>query len=286
MICFGDQTPPTVKNLLSYLQGKLKNMFTFDKKLFMTTVGIIPARYASTRFPGKPLALIHGKPMIQHVYERASQALDQVCVATDDERIFQAVTAFGGRVVMTAENHPSGTDRCAEAIGKFEQEFNIQGDVVINIQGDEPFIDQEQIRQLNRLFESEETKIATLIKPISKAEHLFNPNKVKVTIDKTGKALYFSRSCIPFVRGAEPEHWLEKNTFYHHIGLYGYRKTTLFELCQLKKSSLEEAESLEQLRWLEQGYTIHTATTLIEGLSVDTPEDLEAVVKTKQNLDC
>lgn len=254
-------------------------MFTFAQKVAMTTVGIIPARYASTRFPGKPLALIHGKPMIQHVYERATQALDHVCVATDDERIFQAVTAFGGKVVMTAENHPSGTDRCAEAIGKVEQEYGIQADVVINIQGDEPFIDPEQIRQLNRLFDKEETNVATLVKPISDTGYLLNPNKVKVTIDKNGKALYFSRSCIPFVRGAAPEHWLEHGTFYHHIGMYGYRKNTLLELCLLEKSSLETAESLEQLRWLEHGYTIHTALTHIEGLSVDTPEDLEAVVK-------
>lgn len=254
-------------------------MFIFAQKATMITVGIIPARFASTRFPGKPLALIHGKPMIQHVYERATQALDHVCVATDDERIYQAVTAFGGRVVMTAENHPSGTDRCAEAIGKVEQEYGIHADVVINIQGDEPFIDPEQIRQLNRLFDHQETQIATLVKPISDAAYLFNPNKVKVTIDKNGKALYFSRSCIPFVRGAEPEQWLEQAVFYHHIGMYGYRKSTLLELCRLEKSPLEVAESLEQLRWLEQGYTIHTAITLIEGLSVDTPEDLEAVVK-------
>lgn len=246
----------------------------------MTTVGIIPARYASTRFPGKPLAVIYGKPMIQHVYERAAKALDVVCVATDDDRIYQAVTAFGGKVVMTAENHPSGTDRCAEAIGKVEQEYGIQAAVVINIQGDEPYIDPEQIRQLNRLFDNEETKVATLVKPISNAGYLFNPNKVKVTLDKNGKALYFSRSCIPFLRGAEPEHWLEHATFYHHIGMYGYRKTTLLELCRLEKSSLETAESLEQLRWLEHGFSIHTAITHIEGLSVDTPEDLEAVVKT------
>ncbi|PKP11824.1 MAG: 3-deoxy-manno-octulosonate cytidylyltransferase [Bacteroidetes bacterium HGW-Bacteroidetes-4] len=245
----------------------------------MTTVGIIPARYASTRLPGKPLAVIHGKPMIQHVYEQAIQALNHVCVATDDERIFKAVRAFDGRVVMTAVNHPSGTDRCAEAVVQFEKDYHLKADVIINIQGDEPFIDPEQIRQLNQLFEKEETQIATLVKPISDAKYLFNPNKVKVTLDKNGKALYFSRSCIPFVRGAAQEEWLDHGTFYHHIGMYGYRKSTLLELCRLEKSSLEVTESLEQLRWLEHGYSIHTAITHIEGLSVDTPEDLEAVVK-------
>lgn len=248
----------------------------------MITLGIIPARYASTRFPGKPLAEINGKSMIQHVYERAQKALSHVCVATDDVRIFDAVKRFGGKVVMTDESHASGTDRCAEAVKIYEAENQIEADVIINIQGDEPFIDPNQIKQLSALFNQASTQIATLVKPITNAESLFNPNKVKVTIDKNGKALYFSRNCIPFVRGFEPENWFEKSTFYHHIGMYGYTKQSLFEICKLEKSGLEQAESLEQLRWLENGYFIQTAITQIEGLSVDTPEDLEFIVKNKE----
>lgn len=246
----------------------------------MTTVGIIPARYASTRFPGKPLVDIKGKPMIQRVYEQTGKALEHVCVATDDTRIFDAVRAFGGNVVMTAEHHPSGTDRCAEAVMKYETEKQLTADVVINVQGDEPFIDPEQIRQLDSLFNQADTEIATLIKPVTEASVLTNPNKVKVVVNAKGEALYFSRSCIPFIRGSEPEQWLQKNTFYQHIGMYGYRKSVLNALCQLSKGSLEQAESLEQLRWLEHGYRIRTAITHFEGLCVDTPEDLQLILKT------
>jgi 3-deoxy-manno-octulosonate cytidylyltransferase (CMP-KDO synthetase) len=248
----------------------------------MITLGIIPARYASTRFPGKPLADIFGKPMIQHVYEQAKRALDHVCVATDDLRIADAVQNFGGKAVITSPNHPSGTDRCAEAAAIYEKKNGVNARVILNIQGDEPFIDPNQIAQLNQLFNKEQTQIATLIKTITEQETLFNPNKVKVTIDRNGKALYFSRSCIPFIRGSEPAKWIKQGTFYHHIGMYGYTKKTLNEICKLEKSSLELAESLEQLRWLENGYSIQTALTAIEGLSVDTPEDLEAILKSRK----
>ncbi|MBI9067732.1 MAG: 3-deoxy-manno-octulosonate cytidylyltransferase [Salinivirgaceae bacterium] len=245
----------------------------------MVIVGIIPARYASTRFPGKPLVDIKGKPMIQHVYEKANEALDLVCVATDDERIEKAVKNFGGNVVITNANHPSGSDRCAEAIRLFERQKNIVSDVVINIQGDEPFIDPAQIQQLANLFVIPTTQIATLIKSISDREILFNANKVKVVINKNGEAMYFSRSSIPFVRNEKEENWLSAAKFYHHIGMYGYRKEILFEICKLEKSSLENAESLEQLRWLENNYKISTAITHIEGFSIDTPEDLEELLK-------
>ncbi len=245
----------------------------------MTTVGIIPARYASTRFPGKPLVDIKGKTMIQRVYEQTRKALEHVCVATDDDRIYEAVHSFGGNVVMTATNHSSGTDRCAEAIIKYEELKQIRANIVINVQGDEPFIDPEQIIQLNQLFKTLETEIATLIKPVTEAGVLQNPNKVKVVVNKNGEAMYFSRSCIPFIRGASPENWLSHGTFYQHIGMYGYRKNILFDLCQLQNGALEKAESLEQLRWLENGYQISTAITTFEGLCVDTPEDLENILR-------
>ena len=254
-------------------------MIIFAKNYIMITVGIIPARYASTRFPGKPLVAIKGKTMIQRVYEQTQKALNHVCVATDDGRIFQAVTSFGGNVVFTSEKHPSGTDRCAEAITKYEELKQVKADIVINVQGDEPFIDPQQIKQLDQLFKLPETEIATLIKQVTDPEVLQNPNKVKVTINKNGEAMYFSRSCIPFIRGASVENWLSHGTFYQHIGMYGYRKNVLFELCQLQKGTLEVAESLEQLRWLENGYKIHTSITSFEGLSVDTPEDLENILR-------
>lgn len=271
--------PLTAQTSLRSFEPSVIDFITFAKNTTMITFGIIPARYASTRFPGKPLVSIKGKTMIQRVYEQTKLALNHVCVATDDQRIAEHVISFGGNVVMTRENHPSGTDRCAEAVLKFEAQNHLKADVVINVQGDEPFIDPQQIRQLNELFDEPETEIATLIKPITDHEALFNPNKVKVVISKKGEALYFSRSCIPFIRGTEKEKWMEKNTFYHHIGMYGYRKNVLFELCGLEKGTLEMAESLEQLRWLENGYKINTAITQIEGLSVDTPEDLELLIK-------
>lgn len=240
----------------------------------MKFVGIIPARYASSRFPGKPLADIGGKPMIQRVYEQVSKILDTVCVATDDERIFKVVQDFGGRVYMTSVNHRSGTDRCAEAMTLLpDQDF----DVVINIQGDEPFIETSQIQALMGCFDSESTQIATLVKPFrpdDSYQTLANPNSPKVVLDAEGNALYFSRSVIPYLRHVEPADYLKRHTFFKHIGIYAYRKDVLSDLARLQQTPLEQCESLEQLRWLENGYRIRTAQTLVENVAVDTPEDL------------
>ncbi len=243
----------------------------------MNFIGIIPARYQSTRFPGKPLALLGEKPVIQWVYENASMALDHVYVATDDERIFRTVESFGGKVVYTSPNHQSGTDRCAEAAEKIAQMMPV--DVVINIQGDEPFIRPQQIESLKACFDTKETEIATLIKPISQADEITNINRPKVVINKNNEAMYFSRSPIPFVRDSKPEDWLSRNTFFSHIGMYAYRFDILQALTQLPTGILEKAESLEQLRWLENGYRIKTAQTTFENIGIDTPEDLENAKK-------
>jgi 3-deoxy-manno-octulosonate cytidylyltransferase (CMP-KDO synthetase) len=237
--------------------------------------GIIPARYASTRFPGKPLALIGNKPMIQRVYEQAAKALELVYVATDDERIFECVTRFSGRAVMTSPDHFSGTDRCAEAIRKITSDTGKKIDIVINIQGDEPFIRPEQIILLMNCFNSEEVKLATLIRKAEPDEDIFNPNQPKVIVNALGDAIYFSRSVIPFVRDAGKESWTMKHTFYKHIGLYGYRSDILEIITKLPRSPLETAESLEQNRWIENGYSIRTAVTEWESIGIDTPEDLE-----------
>ena len=247
----------------------------------MQILGVIPARYASTRFPGKPLVDIFGKPMIQHVYEKAVQVLPHAVVATDDARIFDAVEAFGGQVVMTDKNHQSGTDRCAEAVGIFEANTNIKIDAVINIQGDEPFIKTSQIEQLAKLLIKNDVQIATLIKAIEQNDNLFNPNNVKVVIGENNEALYFSRQPIPYFRGNEEKDWLKKHNYYKHIGLYGYKIDTLKQITKLNKGKLELAESLEQLRWLENNYKITTAETYIEGIGIDTPEDLEIALKTQ-----
>lgn len=239
----------------------------------MNFIGIIPARYQSTRFPGKPLVHLNGKPIIQWVYENARKALDTVYVATDDDRIFQAVEAFGGKAIYTAASHQSGTDRCAEAAQLLSREMPL--DVVINIQGDEPFIRSEQIEALKACFNHPKTEIATLIKPITKREEIFNLNRPKVVINLNNEALYFSRSPIPFVRGHAQEEWLEQGHFYSHIGMYAYQYEVLLELTKLPAGMLEKAESLEQLRWLENGYSIRTAQTLFENIGIDTPEDLE-----------
>ena len=239
----------------------------------MNFIGIIPARFQSTRFPGKPLALLGGKPIVQWVYENAQKALDAVYVATDDERIFRAVEAFGGKAVYTSPNHQSGTDRCAEAAQKIAEELKF--DVVINIQGDEPFIRPEQVESLKACFSSPETEIATLIKPIIHAAEITNINRPKVVIGKNQEALYFSRSPIPFVRDSKPGEWLLRNQFYSHVGMYAYRFDVLLELTKLPVGILEKAESLEQLRWLENGYRIRTAQTTFENIGIDTPEDLE-----------
>ena len=243
----------------------------------MKSIGIIPARYASTRFPGKPLADMKGKYMIQRVYEQACKVLDRVCVATDDERIFNAVQSFGGQVVMTSDRHRSGTDRC------FEAYTNLGGgeEVVINIQGDEPFIKPEQIESLIACFDSPQTQIATLVRPFEATEGyeaLANPNSPKVVMNERHEALYFSRSIIPYLRGVEPEQWLSRHVYYKHIGMYGYRADVLGEITRLPQSSLELAESLEQLRWLQNGYTVKVGITTQETIGIDTPADLQKAI--------
>ena len=243
----------------------------------MNFIGIIPARFQSTRFPGKPLAILEGKPIVQWVYENARKALSEVYVATDDERIFRTVEDFGGKAVFTSANHQSGTDRCAEAAQELAQKMKV--DVVVNIQGDEPFIRPEQIESLKNCFNTPETEIATLIKPISNIGEITNIHRPKVVINKNQEAMYFSRSPIPFVRGFNPEEWLAQQTFYSHVGMYAYRYDILLELTKLPVGLLERAESLEQLRWLENGYCIKTAQTHFENIGIDTPEDLEEAVK-------
>lgn len=239
----------------------------------MKIQAIIPARYASTRFPGKPLALLGGKEIVQRVYERAQEVFEEVWVATDDERIAETVERFGGKVVMTSSVHKSGTDRCREAV----QKTALCPDVVVNIQGDEPFVHPEQLRALCLCFEDESTQIATLVKPFTPdmgLEALKNPNSPKVVVGKQQQALYFSRSVIPYLRGIPEEQWLSEHVFYKHIGLYAYRATTLEQIAALSQSPLEQAESLEQLRWLEAGLKIRVAVTAHETIGIDTPEDL------------
>lgn len=234
---------------------------------------VIPARYASTRFPGKPLAVLGGKPVIRRVYEQVAGVVADVVVATDDERIFAAVEAFGGRVVMTSTEHKSGTDRCWEACCKVGGEY----DVVINVQGDEPFIAHSQLRAIMACFANESTDIATLVKPFTEADGLAaleNPNSPKVVLDAESRAIYFSRSVIPYLRGVEREEWLSKHTFYKHIGMYAFRREVLREVTSLPQSTLEKAESLEQLRWLENGYKIGVGISSVETVGIDTPEDL------------
>jgi 3-deoxy-manno-octulosonate cytidylyltransferase (CMP-KDO synthetase) len=237
----------------------------------MKFMAIIPARYASTRFPGKPLAVLGGKTVIQRVYEQVSSLLDEVYVATDDERIFQAVEAFGGRAVMTRTDHKSGTDRIEEAAEKIGSD----ADVIINVQGDEPFIQPSQIQTLMHLFDAPETQIGTLGKRFETIEGVENPNSPKIVTDNRGFALYFSRSPIPFVRGIDRNQWLEAYPFLKHLGIYAYRREVLREVTQLPQGNLEKAESLEQLRWLENGYRIRVGLTDVETVGIDTPEDLQ-----------
>lgn len=240
----------------------------------MKLIGIIPARYASSRFPGKPLADIGGMTMIERVYRQASKALPRVIVATDDKRIFDTVAAFGGEVVMTSPDHPSGTDRVYEA-------YRLSGsdaDVIINIQGDEPFVEPKQILSLAGCFDNPDTDIATLIRPFDKSrgyEALEDPNLVKVVTGTDGRALYFSRSVLPYVRSCPREEWLDKAEFFTHVGMYGYRAATLARIIEMKRSPLEIVESLEQLRWLQSGLTIRTAVTSFDNIGIDTPADLE-----------
>ncbi len=240
----------------------------------MKFLGIIPARYASTRFPAKPLAMLGGKTVIQRVYEQVAGVLDDAYVATDDERIEAAVKAFGGKVVMTSVNHKSGTDRCYEAYTKIGGTF----EVVVNIQGDEPFIQPSQLQAIKACFDDSTTQIATLVKPFvadNGFEALENANSPKVVLNRNMNALYFSRSVIPYQRNAEKKDWLKNHTYYKHIGLYAYRVEVLKEITSLPQSPLELAESLEQLRWLENGYTIKAGITEVETIGIDTPQDLE-----------
>lgn len=254
----------------------------------MNFIGIIPARYGSSRFPGKPLAILGGKPVIQRVVEQVQKVLEEVYVATDDERIYEAVVAFGGKAVMTRSDHQSGTDRIREALHIITGEISADNqpstfqplrsdfrpDVVINIQGDEPFIQVSQIQTVMECFQDPSTQIATLGKPFSTIEAAKNPNSPKIVVDVNNYAMYFSRSVIPFVRGKDEKEWIGTYPFLKHIGLYAYRTMTLDEITELPQSSLELAESLEQLRWLQNGYKVKVGLTDVETIGIDTPEDL------------
>lgn len=242
----------------------------------MKILGIIPARYGSTRFPGKPLVDIDGKSMIQRVYEQCakSKRLSQVLIATDDERIFNHVTEFGGKAVMTSPQHQSGTDRCAEIVRK---EPSAAWNVVVNIQGDEPYIHPEQIDLLCSTFDSAETQISTLVKKITTTDELFNHNNVKVVMNKKNEAIYFSRSPIPYNRNFPEQEWLKYSSYFKHIGIYGYRTDILLEIAELSKTNLEITESLEQLRWIENAYVIRAEVTSLDSIAIDTPEDLQKV---------
>lgn len=240
-------------------------------------VGIIPARYASTRFPGKPLADIQGKSMLQRVYEQAqkSTALASVVVATDDERIYEHVQSFGGRAVMTAAHHPSGTDRCFEALQQLGEPYRY----VINIQGDEPFIDPRQIDELAAVLQDGTTELATQMIPVTDHEVLFDMGEVKIVLNENKEALYFSRMVIPFIKGVEQSEWHLHHTYYRHVGLYAYRADVLEQITKLPVSPLEKAESLEQLRWLEAGFKIKCTPTEFDSHCIDTPEDVEKVLR-------
>lgn len=244
----------------------------------MKFAAIIPARYASTRFPGKPLADMNGKCMIQRVYEQVKKCISDVYVATDDNRIANTVTQFGGNAIMTSDKHRSGTDRCYEALTKINGTF----DAVINIQGDEPFIKPEQIKAIMACFDTPETEIATLVRPFTEDDGfdaLFNSNSPKVILNKKGEAIYFSRSIIPYIRNFKHTEWLKHHVFYKHIGMYAYRSDILKEITALPQTPLEIAESLEQLRWIENGYRIKVGITTQETIGIDTPEDMEKALK-------
>ncbi len=237
-------------------------------------IAIIPARYASSRFPGKPLVDIAGKPMIQRVYEQASlcQGLTDVIVATDDERIKETVDSFGGKAEITLASHTNGTERCQEVASRNPADF------YVNIQGDEPFIKPQQIDDLIEILNSK-TELGTLVKKITDPDLLENPNTMKVVLNSKNEAMYFSRNCIPYVRDHEKTEWLKQHTFFKHIGIYAYRRDILDQIVSLPQSSLEKAESLEQLRWLENGYTIRVAKTQVETIGIDTPEDVDRALK-------
>ena len=242
----------------------------------MNYIAVIPARYASTRFPGKPLAMLGGKTVIQRVYEQVTKSIRDAYVATDDERICSHVLSWGGKAVMTRTDHKSGTDRIEEAMEKIEQAEGRTFDVVINVQGDEPFIRPEQIDSIRRCFDDAGTQIATLgIRFGNDTAAVNNPNSPKIVVDNNGFAMYFSRSVIPYCRGKEPSAWAGAFPYLKHIGMYAYRRNVLREVTQLPQSPLELAESLEQLRWLQNGYRIKVGETQYETIGIDTPEDLE-----------
>jgi len=245
----------------------------------MNIVGIIPSRWASSRFPGKPLVKIGDKSMVQRVYEQASKAMNHVVVATDDVRIINEVKQFGGQVVMTGEHHRSGTDRCAEAVRTFENQTGIKFDIVVNIQGDEPFIQPDQIQNIIQCFNVADTQIATLIKKITSYDDLINPNNPKVVINKNMEAIYFSRSIIPYIMNSPMEEWLAKCDYFEHLGLYAYNRQILEQLTTLQPSLLETTESLEQNRWIENGFKIKVAETDYANISIDTLDDLKAILE-------
>lgn len=236
----------------------------------MKFIAVIPARYSSSRFPGKPLAVLAGKPVIQRVYEQVTKVLSEAWVATDDERIYNTVSDFGGKAVMTRQDHKSGTDRIEEAVEKIKTD----ADVIVNIQGDEPFIQPSQIETVCKQFDNPSTQIATIGKPFTSMEAVENPNSPKIVSDVNGFALYFSRSVIPYVRGVEEKEWLSHFPFLKHLGIYAYRREVLREITRLPQSPLEKAESLEQLRWLQNGYRIRVGITNVETVGIDTPDDL------------
>lgn len=247
----------------------------------MAILGVIPARYASTRFPGKPLISIGNKTMVERVYEQAKKCalLHEVIVATDDTRIFENVVSFGGKAILTSIHHQSGTDRCAESIEKLSQQYTS----VINIQGDEPFIDPQQISLLAELLMLEDSQIVTLVKKVEDSRDIFNPNKVKVVVDKNNFAMYFSRAPIPFQRDVQKENWLSHHSYYKHVGMYGYKTETLRAITKLSVSKLEKIESLEQLRWLENGFKIKVGYTEIETDAIDTEADYQLILERLKN---
>ncbi len=245
----------------------------------MNFLGIIPARFGSTRLEGKPLADICGKPMIQHVYERSAEVLENVFIATDDKRIEAAVLEFGGKVVMTSSYHNSGTNRCLEAYEIISKEINAQFDVVVNIQGDEPMLEPAQLTELMNCFENPKTELATLVAKVNNSTDLLNKSEVFVTFDINKKALYFSRAVIPEIKGVDKSEWMDKTTYYKHVGLYAYTPSALKKFASLPQSNLEITEGLEQNRWIENGYPINLAITEFDSIPVDTKEDLENVRK-------
>jgi 3-deoxy-manno-octulosonate cytidylyltransferase (CMP-KDO synthetase) len=248
----------------------------------MSILGIIPARYASTRFPGKPLVEINGRSMICRVYDQAKRSgvLQDVIVATDNDMIFDHVISAGQQAVMTSALHRSGTDRCLEALESWEKYRNVHFNHIINIQGDEPFIHPDQIRKIAAVLNAGNASIATLAKSIEKTDEIFDPNVVKVVFDHNKNALYFSRAPVPYLRGVDESRWIDKQAHFKHIGIYGFQAKALKTACGLADGILERNESLEQLRWLEHGLQIMIEITDIESVSIDTPEDLLKITNT------